>query len=117
MKIEQMSNLMKRAVRFQYGEYDNRYGSANVFFIALRNDNIYAITTSESAPNGSCYDKEMDYFRYEPLASSRTEEFFENTRFSLEEAMEIAERIESEGLYNFMNRRLEELRKEGIINV
>lgn len=112
MNLEQTADLMKRAIKFQYGEYDNGYyGTANVFHIEMRNDNIYAITDGSS-----CYDKEMNYFTYEPLPSSRTEEFFKNTRFTLDEAMEIANKIETEGLYNFKQRRFKEMKEEGMFN-
>jgi len=42
---------------------------------------------------GCCWSKSNEGFIYEPMPSSRTPEFIEDTRFELEEAIEIVQKL------------------------
>jgi hypothetical protein len=75
--------MLERAVRFQI---------ADDIHIEKRGENRWCV----SAFGGTVVDRELQR-HYEPMPSSRTEEFIAATRFDLDEAFEIARRYNKDG--------------------
>jgi len=76
--------LLSHALKFGFGgdEFRPKY------CIEFRNTDQWAITDY-----GECYDSQLGGFRREPIPSSRTYKFMKTTRFSLEEAVNIVEKL------------------------
>lgn len=72
--------MLARAVRFQVGED---------VFVEKRGEDAWCV----SAFGGTVVDRDLQR-HYEPMSSNRTEEFIAATRFSIEEAFDIAERYD-----------------------
>jgi len=71
--------MLARAVRFQIGED---------VFVEKRGENRWCVSVF-----GTVVDRELQR-HYEPMPSSRTEEFIAATRFDLNEAFDIAQRFD-----------------------
>jgi hypothetical protein len=77
-EIDKLESMLNRAVRFQVGED---------IHIEKRGENRWCV----SAFGGTVVDRDLQR-HHEPMPSNRTEEFIAATRFSLEEAFDIAQR-------------------------
>jgi len=79
-EIDKLESMLNRAVRFQVGED---------VYVEKRGENAWCV----SAFGGTVVDRDLQR-HYEPMPSNRTEEFIAATRFSLEEAFDIAQRFD-----------------------
>lgn len=70
-KEEELEKLLAKAVKFEIGE-DIYVEKRSALWAVIR--------------NGFCLNTD-DEFEYEPFPSSRTEEFFQRTRFELNDAL------------------------------
>lgn len=77
-EISEMELLLERAVRFQVGED---------VYVEKRGEDAWCV----SVCGGTVLDRDLQRHR-EPMPSNRTDEFVAATRFSLSEAMSIADR-------------------------
>ena len=77
-EISEMELLLERAVRFQVGED---------VYVEKRGEDAWCV----SVFGGTVLDRDLQR-RREPMPSYRTDEFVAATRFSLSEAMSIADR-------------------------
>ena len=77
-EISEMELLLERAVRFQVGED---------VYVEKRGEDAWCV----SVFGGTVLDRDLQR-RREPMPSNRTDEFVAATRFSLSEAMSIADR-------------------------
>lgn len=77
-EIDKLESMLDRAVRFQMGED---------VYVEKRGEDAWCV----SAFGGTVLDRDLQR-HYEPMPSNRTDEFIAATRFSLTEAMAIADR-------------------------
>jgi hypothetical protein len=77
-QIKDLESKLSQAVRFQINED---------VFVEKRGEDAWCV----SAFGGTVVDRDLQR-HYEPMPSSRTDEFIAATRFSLSEAMSIADR-------------------------
>jgi hypothetical protein len=77
-QIKDLESKLSQAVRFQINED---------VFVEKRGEDAWCV----SAFGGTVVDRDLQR-HYEPMPSSRTDEFIAATRFSLSEAMVIADR-------------------------
>lgn len=77
-EISEMELLLERAVRFQVGED---------VYVEKRGEDAWCV----SVFGGTVLDRDLQQ-HCEPMPSNRTDEFVAATRFSLSEAMSIADR-------------------------
>lgn len=82
-----LRDMMSRAVKFQFHVGPD---PDDFVWVELRNRKEMKWAVS----NGSGVYNRLGEWEYEPMPSSRTDEFFARTRYSLEEAWEIAEGLE-----------------------
>lgn len=82
-EIDKLESMLKLAVRFQIGED---------VYVEKRGENAWCV----SVFGGTVVDRDLKR-HYEPMPSSRTEEFIAATRFNLNEAFEIAKRYNENG--------------------
>jgi hypothetical protein len=77
-EIVKLESMLNRAVRFQV---------AKDVFVEKRGEDAWCVNVF----GGTVLDRDLQR-HYEPSPSSRTDEFIAATRFSLKEAMDIADR-------------------------
>jgi hypothetical protein len=84
--------LLSHAEKFGFGKvYDDKSEPDLYYyqyFVEARGFGKWAVTKGQL----TCYDSKKKDFVREPTQSSRTDEFLETTRFSLEEAVNIVQR-------------------------
>ena len=74
------TKLMDYATEYNIGEYKLAWRGQSWGIYELHNINL-------------CYDKSTNKFNFEPLPSNRTDKFFVNCRFGLDEAKVIIDKL------------------------
>lgn len=80
--------LLNKATTFLIWSLDDHGTSSYDITVELRSTNRWAICYGRS-----CWDIRENEFIYESMPSGRTEDYIKNTRFSLDEALKLAEEI------------------------
>ncbi len=94
LRIDQQLGLLERAVSFNFLTADKEEFSIEHRTIPENLDADRWTIISR----GYCYTRNGEW-EWEPRPSSRTEEFFRATRYTLAEALEIAETLEKSNKY------------------
>jgi len=80
--------LLKKAISFLIWGLEDSHSFDITVEIRHKKEGRWAVRYG-----GGCYNKVNKDFEYEMLPSSRPEKWLQQTRFSLEEAVELAERV------------------------